>query len=139
MTKKTEVNQYNAQVVMNGIVEGAKQAMAKDIPVGIDTDASCSYVTHYSLWREACFFAKYCSVSNEYTLHLLTGGNAKIIGIDDITGTVETGKCADLIVVGDNPLDNLEKVSMVMACGNLIKVAKYEKVDYIDVELDKIM
>lgn len=142
MTKMTEVNQYNSQVVMQGIIDSAKQALANDIPVGIGTDAACPYVTHYSLWREVCFFAKYCNVSNDYALHLVTEGNAKIIGVDQITGTVEEGKCADLIVVDQNPLDNLanlEKVSMVMARGHLISDPHYERIDYIDQELDKMM
>lgn len=142
MTKMTEINKYNAKVVMDGIIESAKQALANDIPVGIGTDASCPYVTHYSLWRELCFFAKFCGVSNADALHMVTEGNAKVIGVDNITGSVEEGKCADLIVVDENPLDNLanlEKVSTVMARGHLITDPHYEKVNYIDIELDKMM
>ena len=37
---------------MENIIESAKQALANDIPVGLGTDASCPYITHYALWRE---------------------------------------------------------------------------------------
>ena len=51
-------------------------------------------------------------------LALATRENARILGIDDITGTLEVGKAADLLVLNDNPLTNirtLQEPVMVMA------------------------
>ena len=49
---------------MENIIESAKQALANDIPVGLGTDASCPYITHYALWREVY----YLSLIHIYTM-----------------------------------------------------------------------
>ncbi|WP_067536199.1 amidohydrolase family protein [Emergencia timonensis] len=142
MTKMTEVNQYNAEVVMENIIESAKQALANDIPVGLGTDASCPYITHYALWREVYYFAKFCGVSNAFALHTVTLRNAEILGLSEITGSIEDGKCADLIVTEQNPLEDLtalKDVSLVMARGHFIREPKVKRIDYIDQELDKLL
>ena len=36
-----------------------------------------------------------------------TRNAAELCGLADITGTIETGKEADLVILKDNPLDNL--------------------------------
>ncbi len=49
---------------------------------------------------------------------------AKLLGIDRETGTLETGKLADIIAVAENPLDNvgaLQNVEFVMKSGTIIK------------------
>ena len=52
-----------------------------------------------------------------------------------MTGSVEVGKCADLIVTKENPLESLEalrKIEMVIANGKLFKnptVKKMKKVE----------
>ena len=33
---------------------------------------------------------------------------AELLGIDHLTGSVETGKLADLIIIDENPLENLK-------------------------------
>ena len=38
----------------------------------------------------------------------VTGDAAKSLGIDDVTGTLEPGKAADMIVVDGNPADNVD-------------------------------
>ena len=142
LTKMTAVNRYNAEVVMDNIIESAKQALENHIPVGLGTDASCPYITHYDLWREVWYFKKYCGVSNAFALHTVTLRNAEILGIDDVTGSVEKGKCADLIVLDRNPLEDLtalRDVKMVMARGNLIRQPKVKKIEYIDKELDQLL
>lgn len=131
----TSLSQYNGRVVFEGMLECAKECLKRGIPVGLGTDTGCPFVTHYDMWREVAYFHKYCGVSTQFALHTATEGNAKIAKIDDVTGTVEAGKCADLIVTEKNPLDDLKalrNVSMVMARGKLIgnpKVKKYANVE----------
>ena len=40
-----------------------------------------------------------------------TGNNAKILGIDDVTGTIEAGKCADILVVEKEMLTDIRVIA----------------------------
>jgi imidazolonepropionase-like amidohydrolase len=69
-------------------------------------------------------------------------GNARILGLDDYVGSVEQGKSADLIVVRDNPLDDLavlRNVEMVMTRGRLIRDPHVRRMREIDQLLDRYM
>ena len=100
------------------------------IPVGLGTDTGCPYITHYDMWREVYYFHKFCGVSNAFALHTATLGNARIAGLGEETGSVEPGKCADLIVTRQNPLEDLKAlrhIDLVMGRGNLIRAPKVKK------------
>mgnify|MGYP001538283216 FL=1 len=63
-------------------------------------------------------------------------------GIGDITGTLESGKCADMIVVEKNPLEDLRvlrNVDMVIAQGKGIRAPKVKKKQIVETELDKFL
>ena len=140
ITHSNELTRYNGKVVMDGIIEAAKECLKNDIPVGLGTDTACPFVTHYNTWRELFLFHKYVEVSTSYALYTATLGNAKILGIDDITGSVSVGKSADLLVIDGNPMDdlyNLSKPYIVVMRGKLIKNPKLKKFKDIDKELDK--
>ena len=124
VSKATEMEQYNGEVVLEGIIECAKACLAAGIPVGLGTDTGCPYITHYDMWREVRYFHTFCGVSNAFALHTATLGNAKIAGIDGITGSLTPGKSADLIVTAGNPLEDLEElrhVSVVTMRGKLFR------------------
>lgn len=138
----TDVAKKNGAVVLEGIIECAKTCIENDIPVGLGSDVSCPFVTHYNFWRELYFFNKYIGRSAQETIHRATAGNAAIAGIDKETGTIEAGKCADMIVVREDPLKDLtalKDVSMVMARGKLIRRPHHKKMKAIDELLDKYM
>jgi imidazolonepropionase-like amidohydrolase len=53
-----------------------------------------------------------------------TGGNADLLGLGDRTGTISTGKWADIIAVDGNPLDDMRTlldVPFVMKGGEVVK------------------
>lgn len=136
----TEMSKFNGKVVMDGIISCCSRCLAEHIPVGLGTDTGCPFITHYDMWRELNYFVKFCHVTPAYALHSATLGNARIVGIADETGSVEAGKCADLIVTRANPLESaqaLRNVSMVMARGRLICDPRVKKMANVERELDK--
>ena len=142
LTNATEIEQYNGNIVFDGIVECAKMALANDIPVVLGNDVGCPWITQYDFWRELCYFHKYTGVSNAFALYTATKRSAELAGIGDITGSIEKGKCADMIVTKDNPLDRLEAlrhVDMVIARGRVIYSPKIKVNSLVERELDKFL
>ena len=138
----TELSQFNGKVVFEGIIDCSEKCLANGIPVGLGTDTGCPFITHYDMWRELVYFHKYCGVSNRFALYTATKRNAEIAHIDAITGTVEPGKCADLIVTDANPIDDLKtlrNVKLVMARGHLIRKPKVKKYENVECALDKVL
>ena len=108
LTNATEVEQYNGNVVFEGIIDCAKKALANDIPVVLGNDVGCPWITQYDFWRELHYFHKYVGVSNSFALYTATKRSAELAGIGDITGSIEKGKAADMIVTKENPLETLK-------------------------------
>lgn len=136
----TELAQYNGKVVMDGIISAAKTAIENGIPVGLGTDSGCPYTTHYDMWRELVYFHKYVGVSTAFAIYTATKRNAEILGIGDMTGTIEVGKVADFLIVDENPIENLCALRtpyMVVACGKHFKQPKVKKYSSVEAELDK--
>ena len=142
ITNASEVEQFNGNVVFEGIIDCAKAAIANDIPVVLGNDVGCPWITQYDFWRELYYFHKYVGVSNAFALYTATCRGAEMAGIGDITGTLEPGKCADMIVVEKNPLEDLRvlrNVDMVIAQGKVIRVPKVKKKQIVETELDKFL
>lgn len=142
ITNASEVEQYNGNVVFEGIIDCAKAALANDIPVVLGNDVGCPWITQYDFWRELYYFHKYVGVSNAFALYTATKHSAEMAGIDDITGSIEKGKCADMIVTAQNPLEDLRAlrhVDMVIANGTLIRDPKIKKKPQVEAELDKFI
>ena len=142
VSNASEVEQYNGKVVFDGIVECSKQALANGIPVGLGNDVGCPWVSQYDFWRELVYFHKYVGVSNAFALYTATLRNAQLAGIAENTGSIDKGKCAELIVTKENPLDNLQalrNVSMVIKDGNVIRDPKVRRKKIVDEELDKFL
>lgn len=123
----SEIERYNGEIVFDGIIECAKAAIENDIPVVLGNDVGCPWVTQYDFWRELYYFHKFIGVSNAFALYTATARSAEIAGIGDITGTIESGKCADIIVTEKNPLDDLtalKNVKTVIARGRIFENPK---------------
>ena len=142
ITNASEVEQFNGNVVFEGIIDCAKAAIVNDIPVVLGNDVGCPWITQYDFWRELYYFHKYVGVSNAFALYTATCRGAEMAGIGDITGTLEPGKCADMIVVEKNPLEDLRvlrNVDMVIVQGKVIRAPKVKKKQIVETELDKFL
>lgn len=141
-THSTEIQKVNGNIVYKGIVHAAQAALEAGIPVGLGTDSACPYVTHYDMWREVVYFERIVGAPRKLALHTATLGNARILGLGDETGSIEAGKAADLIVLDENPLNNLEalrQVKMVMARGKLVSRLSVKHLPELDRELDEFL
>ena len=138
----TYEQQENGKVVLEGVIAMARACLENGIPVGLGTDTGCPYVTHYDMWRELCYFVKYCGVTPAFALHSATLLNARLAGIDSVTGSVEAGKAADLIVCGRDPLADLSalrRLHMVIKDGVRIEHPTVKKLPEVERELDKFL
>ena len=141
-THSTDVQKTNGDIVCAGIIDSAREALDAGIPVGLGTDSSCPYVTQYDMWREVAYFAKYVGVSNAFALHTATQVNAQLLGLGNVTGTIELGRDADILVTRENPLDDLSVLREplhVMARGVMADRLRVRRNSELDRELDWIM
>ena len=142
VSNASEVEQYNGNVVFEGIIDCAKAALENDIPIALGNDVGCPWISQYDFWRELVYFNKYVGASPKLALHTATAENARLLGLGDETGTIEKGKCADMIVTNGNPLEDLtalRDVKMVMSMGRLIKDHSFKKNPEIAEQLDKYL
>ena len=138
----TYEQQENGKIVFDGIIALAKASLASGVPVGLGTDVGCPYITHYDMWRELNHFVKYCGVTPAFALYSATKLNARLAGIGDVTGGVEIGKQADLIVCTDDPLKSpsaLRTLDMVVKGGYRIDKPQVKKMPEVERELDKFL
>ena len=142
ITNATEVEQYNGNVVFEGIIACAKTALENDIPVVLGNDVGCPWITQYDFWRELYYFHKYVGVSNAFALYTATARSAEMAGIGNVTGTIAPGKCADLIVTKKNPLKDLRSlrnIDMVVTRGKMIEHPQVKIRKQVEAELDKFI
>ena len=138
----TYEQQENGKIVFDGIIALAKANLASGVPVGLGTDVGCPYITHYDMWRELNHFVKYCGVTPAFALYSATKLNARLAGIGDVTGSVEVGKQADLIVCTDDPLKSpsaLRTLDMVVKGGYRIDKPQVKKIPEVERELDNFL
>lgn len=142
ITNASEVEQFNGKVVFDGIIECAKQALENDIPIVLGNDVGCPWITQYDFWRELYYFHKYVGVSNAYAIYCATLQAARMAGIDDETGSIEVGKSADMIVMKENPLENLlslRHIESVIMSGHRIDHPTNKINEQVKTELDKFL
>lgn len=134
--------EYNTKVLLDGMIKMAEACIKHNINVGLGTDTGCPYITHYDMWRELYYFSKYVDgVDNNFAIHTATEVNAKILGMDDIIGSVEENKNADLLILDDNPLNDLTALrnpKLVIKNGIIIK-KKNKKYQNVEAALDKLL
>lgn len=142
VTGASDVEQYNGNVVFRGIIDCAKAALENDIPVVLGNDVGCPWITQYDFWRELYYFCKYIGVSNSFALWTATARSAELAGIGDITGSITPGKCADMIVTAENPLDDirsLRNIDTVIARGRVYEYPRVKVNTRVAAELDKFI
>ena len=116
----SDVARSNSAQVGENLLTGLREAVAKNLHVGVGTDSAMPYVTQYNTWRELDYLVRYAGMAPAQAIYAATGANAEILGLDQMTGSLTIGLAADLLVVEGNPLDDLralDKPALVVAGG----------------------
>ncbi len=101
-------NPVSNKKLASGIADVYKM-MKKGLKVGLGTDGATSNnnldmfkeMSHVALTQKA-ISKNPETLSAEQTLYLATKGSAKVLHVDDITGSLEAGKYADLVILNPN-------------------------------------
>jgi len=94
-----------------------------NINIAAGTDNIRWYIPFAMLYKEIYYLTQY-GLSNMEAIVAATKGGAKVIGVEEQIGTIEPGKFADLIMVDNNPLEDikaLKDVNWVMKDGEIIE------------------
>ncbi|MGL4643974.1 MAG: amidohydrolase family protein [Vagococcus fluvialis] len=140
--KQNDITIINGKMVYQEMVTCFKQALENNVMIGVGNDASMAYVTHYDFWRELAYFVKIGQIKPIEAIKLATKQNAEILGVAHLYGSIEVGKVADLILVKENPAENIQALSQieeVIKDGVLVKRQGYKKDSQLEKLLDNII
>jgi len=120
-TARNRVVMANSRYVAEGSDNALKTAHAEGIALGVGTDSSVPFCTPYNTYKELVKFCEITGMSALEAIDHATRETADILGLGDVTGTLEPGKSADFIVLRANPLEdlhNIKRPEQVVARGN---------------------
>jgi imidazolonepropionase-like amidohydrolase len=104
-----EVERRKRQMAEPERFAGNRAAAAAGIPIAFGTDAGSPVVPHNEIVEELKFMVSVGVCDDTWAaLRSITIRAAELLGIDDKLGTLEEGKTADVVVVGQDPVDDLE-------------------------------
>ncbi len=138
----TPVQIASCKIVCDGIIQSAIAARKAGVTVGLGTDGACPFAAQSGMWREVCYFAKYAGASPEEALRAATLVNASIVHLEDETGSIAVGKSADLILLKENPYQNLQTLrepQAVVCRGKMILHPHPEKNAKMEAMLDTLL
>lgn len=96
---------------------GVRVGVGTDVPIQAERRYPDSYYTELGLLRDA-------GLSDAEVIASATRISAEILRMDDKLGTLEEGKLADILVVGSDPLTDIEAlrdVRLVIADGRIVR------------------
>lgn len=136
-----DVVHANAEMILDEMLQGIQDARANGIAIGMGTDSALTYVTHYNTWREIDLLVRHGGLTAAEALHAATTGNARVLGLEAVTGAVEAGRAADLLVVDGDPLTDLRALATpayVVVRGTVLDHPAVERFPEIDDRLDTL-
>jgi imidazolonepropionase-like amidohydrolase len=100
-------------------------ALNAGIPIAMGTDSGVPFVRHGDNAVELVLMVE-AGLSPMQSIVAATSNAARALGLQDQIGTLEVGKCADLLVIDGNPLRNIamltmnESIRMVIQNGQVV-------------------
>ncbi|MFV0552963.1 MAG: amidohydrolase family protein [Anaerorhabdus sp.] len=119
-----------AEKELNRVYSNLRRAKEKGIVLTIGSDSFCSSLTPYGTTAigEMYSFNEKAGIDPMDVIVAATKNGADMLKVGDITGTLEEGKFADLLVIKGNPLENIravavENMEVIMKEGAFVKGA----------------
>lgn len=97
---------HKAQTLISRHQESFKIAHRQRIPIALGTDAGTPFNHHGENAQELERMVNF-GMSPMEALEAATGRAAHLLGIDQVVGTIQPGKLADLVIVRGNPLERI--------------------------------
>ncbi|MDN6209144.1 metal-dependent hydrolase family protein [Bifidobacterium crudilactis] len=132
----------NAHIAVAEMIQGIHDAKAHGIAIGMGTDTGMTLVTQYNSWRELALLQRFGGLTPIEAIHAATWENARILGLDGITGQIGKGFSADMLLLAENPLLDLGSFvhpELVVTRGTVLKNPRVQRFDDIDTELDAML
>lgn len=103
-----------AEKELNRVYGNLRKAKEKGIVLTIGSDSFCSSLTPYGTTAigEMYSFVERAGISEMDTIVAATKDGAEMLKVGDVTGTLEEGKFADLLVLNGNPLENIRAIAV---------------------------
>jgi imidazolonepropionase-like amidohydrolase len=101
-------------------IKSYKMLQENGIPIGVGSDAGTPLNEHHDFAREIELMVQEGGLSPLEAIQAATQLGATLLGWEDRIGTIEKGKLADLVVLSEDPLSdiqNLRSVEMVFING----------------------
>ena len=123
----TTRGETTAQKELNRIVSNLQHANKMGVRITVGSDSFCSSLTPYGKYAISEMITLWKSgLTPMEAIMAATKNGAEMLKIDDITGTLEKGKFADLLVVDLNPLEDIasfsvEKMDVIMKEGTFVR------------------
>jgi imidazolonepropionase-like amidohydrolase len=76
---------------------------------GIQLVAGSDAMPAFTMYRELELYAE-AGISNADVLRIATLDAADVTGVADLTGSIEAGKAADLLLLDGNPLEDISNI-----------------------------
>ncbi|UQZ88881.1 amidohydrolase family protein [Deltaproteobacteria bacterium Smac51] len=103
-----------AEKELQRVYDNLRKANAKGILLTIGSDSFNSQMTPYgeTAVGELHAFVEKAGISEMDTIKAATINGAKVLRVDEATGSLEVSKSADLLVIDGNPLENIRAISV---------------------------
>lgn len=141
ITGVSDIVVANARLAVDEMIQGIHDAKAHGIAIGLGTDTAMTYVTQYNTWRELALLNRFGGLTPLQAIRAATRENARILGLDDVTGKIAKGFSADLLLLRENPLRDWESFAhpeLVATRGKVLLHPRVKRFDDIDSELDSM-
>ena len=113
----------SAPSIWDAVKEAVRKCYDAGIPMAVGCDAGIPFVPFGEAVHDEMACLNEAGISPLEVITMATGGNAKLLKMEDRIGTIEPGKDADLIVLGKDPLEdirNTKTIQLVVSKGKIV-------------------